>query len=55
MAISYVVTGTVWGWIFAPGNLPSDPQGINLLLQKSAYQNSNGCGIQAPNQLVSLI
>ncbi len=34
MAISFVVTGTVWSWIFAPGNIPGDPQGINLLLQK---------------------
>ncbi|ABR30680.1 sugar ABC transporter permease [Thermosipho melanesiensis] len=34
MAISFVVTGTVWSWIFAPGNIPSNPQGINLLFQK---------------------
>jgi glucose/mannose transport system permease protein len=34
MAISFVVTGTVWSWIFAPGNIPNSPQGINLLLQK---------------------
>ena len=39
MAISYVVTGTVWGWIFAPGNLPTDPQGINLLLQNLGLTN----------------
>jgi len=31
MALSFVVTGTVWSWIFAPGTLPNDPQGINLL------------------------
>ena len=34
MALSFVVTGTVWSWIFAPGTLPMDPQGINLLLHK---------------------
>jgi len=34
MAISFVVTGTVWRWIFAPGILPQFPQGINLLLKK---------------------
>ncbi|ANQ53783.1 carbohydrate ABC transporter permease [Thermosipho sp. 1070] len=34
MAISFVVTGTVWSWIFAPGNIPSNPQGLNLLLHK---------------------
>lgn len=31
MAISFVVTGTVWSWIFAPGILPKFPQGMNLL------------------------
>ncbi|MBO8161402.1 MAG: sugar ABC transporter permease [Thermosipho sp. (in: Bacteria)] len=34
MAISFVVTGTVWSWIFAPGTLPNNPQGINLLFTK---------------------
>ncbi len=34
MAISFVVTGTVWRWIFAPGIVPSDPQGINLIFKK---------------------
>ncbi|WP_126993200.1 carbohydrate ABC transporter permease [Thermosipho globiformans] len=34
MAISFVVTGTVWSWIFAPGNIPQNPQGLNLLLSK---------------------
>ena len=33
MALSFVVTGTVWSWIFAPGILPGDPQGINLLFK----------------------
>jgi glucose/mannose transport system permease protein len=31
MALSFVVTGAVWRWIFAPGILPSNPQGMNLL------------------------
>jgi glucose/mannose transport system permease protein len=31
MAVSFVVTGTVWSWIFAPGNFPKNPQGLNLL------------------------
>lgn len=34
MAISFVVTGTVWRWIFSPGTLPDNPYGINLLLEK---------------------
>lgn len=34
MAISFVVTGTVWRWIFAPGRLPNNPRGINLLFQQ---------------------
>jgi glucose/mannose transport system permease protein len=34
MAISFVVTGTVWRWIFAPGRLPNNPRGINLLFEQ---------------------
>ena len=34
MAISFVVTGTVWRWIFSPGTLPNNPYGINLLFKK---------------------
>jgi len=33
MAVSFVVTGTVWSWIFAPGIIPEHPQGINLILK----------------------
>ena len=33
MALSFIVTGVVWQWIFAPGT-PADPTGINLLLQR---------------------
>ncbi len=32
MALSFVVTGVVWQWIFAPGT-PTRPRGINALLQ----------------------
>jgi len=32
-ALSFVVTGTIWSWFFAPGNIPTDPSGINLLLK----------------------
>ncbi|QTA38212.1 sugar ABC transporter permease [Thermosipho ferrireducens] len=39
MAISFVVTGTVWSWIFAPGTLPANPQGLNLLFQKLGLDN----------------
>ncbi|KLO22003.1 sugar ABC transporter permease [Marinitoga sp. 1197] len=39
MAIAFVVTGTVWSWIFAPGNIPKDPQGINLLLKIFGLEN----------------
>ncbi len=34
MAISFIVTGVAWRWIFAPGNLPQDPTGINLLFHQ---------------------
>lgn len=41
MALSFVVTGTVWQWIFAPGER-GNPAGLNVLLQKiglPVYQN----------------
>lgn len=34
MALSLIVTGTIWRWIFFPGNYPTDPAGINLILAK---------------------
>lgn len=35
MALSFIVTGVVWQWMFAPGNWQNgDPTGINLLFQK---------------------
>ncbi len=34
MAISFVVTGVAWLWIFTPGNIPADPTGINLLFHR---------------------
>lgn len=37
MALSFIVTGVVWQWIFAPGNYqstPPDPYGINLLFHR---------------------
>lgn len=33
MALSFIVTGTVWQWLFAPGTA-QDPTGINLLFQR---------------------
>jgi glucose/mannose transport system permease protein len=33
MALSFIVTGTVWQWLFAPG-LPNDPTGVNLLFNR---------------------
>jgi glucose/mannose transport system permease protein len=33
MALSFIVTGTVWQWLFAPGTA-GDPTGLNLLLQR---------------------
>ena len=32
-AVSFVVTGTVWRWIFAPGS-PRSPRGINMLFMQ---------------------
>ena len=34
MAISFVVTGVAWLWLFTPGKIPSDPTGINLLFHR---------------------
>ena len=34
MAVSFVVTGTIWRWIFSPGTLPDNPYGLNLLFDK---------------------
>jgi glucose/mannose transport system permease protein len=34
MAISFIVTGVVWAWIFTPGKFPQDPTGLNLLFSK---------------------
>lgn len=39
MALSFVVTGTVWRWFFAPGSLPKDPSGVNVLLGQLGLQN----------------
>lgn len=33
MALSFIVTGVVWQWIFVPGKFPTDPYGLNLLLK----------------------
>jgi glucose/mannose transport system permease protein len=33
MAISFIVTGVAWRWVFTPGS-PADPTGINLLLER---------------------
>jgi len=34
MAISFVVTGTVWRWVFSPGNLPRSSSGVNRLFEQ---------------------
>jgi glucose/mannose transport system permease protein len=39
MAVAFVVTGTVWGWIFNPGIIPNSPAGINLLLKSIGLEN----------------
>jgi glucose/mannose transport system permease protein len=31
MALSFIVTGVSWLWLFTPGRVPDDPTGINLL------------------------
>lgn len=35
MALSFIVTGVAWRWIFSPGNYPADPTGLNLLLKQA--------------------
>jgi ABC-type sugar transport system permease subunit len=42
MALSFIVTGVVWQWLFAPGNWPNDPTGINLLFKQSGLGFSPG-------------
>src|SRR6266540_5593707 len=34
MALSFIVTGVAWLWLFTPGKVPQDPTGINLLLHR---------------------
>lgn len=34
MAISFIVTGVAWSWIFTPGTLPQNPTGLNLLFER---------------------
>ncbi len=38
MALSFVVTGVVWQWIFAPGTA-SRPRGVNALLEMVGLEN----------------
>lgn len=38
MALSFVVTGVVWQWIFAPGTLDR-PRGVNALLDMVGLEN----------------
>lgn len=50
MALSFVVTGTVWQWLFAPGT-PQDPTGINLLINRlglDLFQNWSTVSTVAP-------
>ena len=35
MALSFIVTGVAWSWLFTPGRWPSDPTGINLLFHRA--------------------
>jgi glucose/mannose transport system permease protein len=39
MALSFVVTGTVWRWFFSPGRPGTNPHGINLLFQQLGLDN----------------
>ena len=35
MALSFIVTGVSWRWLFTPGNMPLDPTGSNLLRHRA--------------------
>lgn len=37
MAISFVVTGVVWRWLYNPGSSAADVTGINLLVQRLGW------------------
>jgi glucose/mannose transport system permease protein len=41
MAISFVVTGVVWRWLYIPGTSAADVSGINLLLQRMGLTGFN--------------
>jgi glucose/mannose transport system permease protein len=52
MALSFVVTGTVWQWLFAPGT-PQDPTGLNLLFQRlglDVFQNWSTVAAVVPGE-----
>jgi glucose/mannose transport system permease protein len=34
MALSFIVTGVAWLWLFNPGKIPNDPYGLNLLFHQ---------------------
>jgi glucose/mannose transport system permease protein len=45
MALSFIVTGVAWLWLFTPGKVPQDPTGINLLLHKLGLDFLQGAWI----------
>ena len=49
MALSFIVTGVAWLWLFTPGNVPQDPTGINLLLHKIGLDFLQGAWITNAN------
>lgn len=53
MALSFIVTGVVWQWLFAPGQ-PGDPTGLNALLQSFGlplFQNWSTVSTLVPDDL----
>ena len=48
MALSFIVTGVAWSWLFTPGNWPSDPTGLNLLFHRLGLDALQGAWITDP-------
>jgi glucose/mannose transport system permease protein len=48
MALSFIVTGVAWLWLFTPGRVPDDPTGINLLFHNLGLDALQGQWITTP-------
>jgi glucose/mannose transport system permease protein len=54
MALSFIVTGVAWSWLFTPGKWPGDPTGINLLFHRAGLDFLQGGWITDANVVPAL-